>query len=59
MLRASISFFIIGLLAYLVGAGNLAGLSKNVGTMLLQIFVVLSVLSFMLSLFTGRAPRIP
>ena len=59
MLRASIAFFIIGLLAFAIGAGNLAGLSTSVGKLLLEVFLVLSVLSFLLSLVTGRSPRLP
>ena len=54
MLRASISFFIIGLLAVVLGANNIAGLSLEVGKLLLFVFVGLSVLSFLYTLITGR-----
>ncbi len=59
MLRASIGFFVIGLLAYAIGAGNLGVLSLDIGRMLLQIFIVLSVISLLFSLLTGRRPKLP
>ncbi len=59
MLRAAIAFFIIGLVAFAIGAGNLGGLSIDVGKLLLQIFLVLAIISFLVSLFTGRRTRLP
>ena len=57
MLRASIAFFIIGLLAVLLGANNVAGLSLEAGKILLFVFVALSVLGFLYTLVTGRRAR--
>ena len=54
MLRAAIVFFVIGLVAMLLGASGFAGLSVDIGRTLLFIFLVLAVLSFLVSLFTGR-----
>jgi uncharacterized membrane protein YtjA (UPF0391 family) len=59
MLRAAIVFFVIGLVAFALGAGNLAGMSTSVGKLLPEVFVVLAVLSLLASLITGRAPRLP
>lgn len=57
MLRAAIAFFVIGLVAIFLGAGGVAGVSMEIGRMLLVIFVVLAVISLLVSLFTGRGPR--
>ena len=59
MLRAAIMFFVVGLLAYAIGAGNLGILSIDVGKVLLEVFVILAIISFLASLFTGRRPRLP
>lgn len=53
MLRASIGFFIFGLLALFLGANNIAGISMELGKILLGIFVILAVISFIYSLATG------
>jgi uncharacterized membrane protein YtjA (UPF0391 family) len=54
MLRAAIAFFVIGLLAYFLGAGNIGGLSVELGKTILVVFLVLAVISFLVSLATGR-----
>jgi uncharacterized membrane protein YtjA (UPF0391 family) len=54
MLRAAITFFIIGIVAMLLGLGNVAGISVEVGKTLLFVFLVLAVISFVVSLVTGR-----
>ena len=54
MLRAAIAFFVIGLIAMFLGMGNIAGVSMELGRVLLFVFLVLAVLSFLVSLFTGR-----
>lgn len=57
MLRAAIAFFVIGLVAMLLGATGFGGLSVEIGRTLLFVFLVLAVLSFLVSLFTGRSAR--
>ena len=57
MLRAAITFFIIGLLAVFLGANNVAGISIELGRLLLYVFIVLALVSFAVSLITGRGPR--
>jgi uncharacterized membrane protein YtjA (UPF0391 family) len=54
MLRAAIAFFVLGLLSMLLGAYGVAGLSIDIGKMLLAIFLVFAVISFIASLVTGR-----
>jgi uncharacterized membrane protein YtjA (UPF0391 family) len=59
MLRAAIAFFVLGLIAILLGASGVAGLSMEIGRLLLWVFLVLAVISFVASLVTGkRAPNI-
>jgi uncharacterized membrane protein YtjA (UPF0391 family) len=54
MLRAALVFFVLGLIAILLGAGNVGGLSLEIGQTLLGIFLVLAVISLVASLITGR-----
>lgn len=54
MLRAAIIFFVVGIVAMLLGLGNIAGISVELGKTLLYAFLALSVISFLVSFFTGR-----
>lgn len=54
MLRAAIAFFVIGLLAMALGAGGFAGMSIEIGRVLLGVFVVLALISFVVGLVGGR-----
>lgn len=58
MLRAAIIFFIIALVAFLLGAGGIAGLTMEIGKMLLFVFLVLAVISFIMSLINGKRPTV-
>lgn len=58
MLRASIIFFVIALAAYALGAGGIAGMSVEIGKILLFVFLVLAVLSLIMGLVRGKSPRI-
>lgn len=57
MIRAAIAFFVLALIAFALGAGGVAGISMDIGRILLIVFLVLSVLSFLGSLLTGRNPK--
>jgi uncharacterized membrane protein YtjA (UPF0391 family) len=59
MLQAAITFFIIGLVAILLGANGIGGLSIDLGKTLLGVFLGLAVISFLLHLVTGRSPKLP
>lgn len=58
MLRAAIVFFVIALVAMLLGATGFAGLTMDIGKTLLFVFLVLAVISFIASLVTGRKGNI-
>jgi uncharacterized membrane protein YtjA (UPF0391 family) len=59
MLQAAIAFFVLALVAMVLGAGNIAGVSMEIGRTLLWVFLVLAVVSFIASLLTGRSKRLP
>ena len=54
MLRAAIAFFVLGLVAILLGANGIGGLSIDIGRTLLFIFLILAVISFIASLVVGK-----
>lgn len=54
MLRAAIAFFVLGLVAILLGANGVGGLSIDIGKTLLFIFLVLAVISFIASMVVGK-----
>ena len=54
MLRAALAFFVLGLVAILLGAGNVGGVSLEIGQTLLGVFLILAVISLVASLVTGR-----
>lgn len=57
MLRAAIVFFALALVAILLGATGFAGISMDIGKMLLGIFLVLAIISFVGSMLTGRSTK--
>jgi|APLak6261662433_1056034.scaffolds.fasta_scaffold87504_2 uncharacterized membrane protein YtjA (UPF0391 family) len=54
MLRAAIIFFVLGLVSVLLGANGIAGLSIEIGKILLTVFLILAVVSFVVSLVSGK-----
>lgn len=58
MLNAAITFFIIALIAFLLGATGFAGMSLEIGQTLLGVFLVLALVSYVVSLGRGRSPRV-
>lgn len=59
MLNAAITFFVIALVAFILGATGFAGVSMEIGKTLLFVFLVLAVISFAINMIRGgRAPRI-
>ncbi len=58
MVRAAIGFFVLAILAYIFGANGIAGVSMEIGRTLIAIFVILAVLTFVMSLITGRSKRL-
>jgi uncharacterized membrane protein YtjA (UPF0391 family) len=57
MLRAALGFFVIAIVAMLLGAGGVAGVSMEMGRMLLFVFLVLAVVSLVAGLIQGRTPK--
>ncbi len=54
MIRAALAFFILALVAILFGANGIAGVSMEIGKILLMVFLVLAVISFVAALVTGK-----
>ncbi|AUN99147.1 DUF1328 domain-containing protein [Bacteriovorax stolpii] len=46
MLKAAITFFILGVLAMLLGSFGIFGLSTDMGEMILSIFFIFALMSF-------------
>lgn len=59
MIRAAISFFVLAIIAYLLGANGVAGLSMEIGRIFLYVFLILAVISFVGALVTGNKTRLP
>ena len=59
MLRAALAFFVLALVSYLFGAYGVAGLSMEIGRVLLFVFLILAVISFVASLISGRGNPLP
>lgn len=57
MLKAAISFFVLGLVFILLGAHGVAGLNVDIGKTLLFIFMILAIISFIFSLVVSKYPR--
>ncbi len=57
MLQAAITFFVLALLAMLLGASGFAGISMEIGRTLLFVFLVLAIISFIASMVTGRRTK--
>ncbi len=57
MINAAISFFVLAIIAFLLGANGIAGLSMEIGKILLFVFLILAVVSFVGAMLTGRNPK--
>ena len=58
MIRAAISFFILALVAYVLGANGIAGMSVEIGQILLWIFLAIAIISAITGIVTGRRVKI-
>lgn len=60
MIRAAIAFFVLALIALVLGATGIAGLSMEIGKILIVVFLVLAAISFVVALVSGkRVGRLP
>ncbi|MGE0529634.1 MAG: DUF1328 family protein [Bdellovibrionales bacterium] len=57
MLRAALAFFVLAILAYILGATGVAGISMDIGRILLVVFLVLAVIGVAVGLLGGRRPK--
>ncbi len=57
MIRAALGFFVLALIAIVLGANGVAGVSMEAGKILLFVFLVLAVLSGVVGLVTGKGPK--
>ncbi len=57
MIRAAILFFALALVALVLGAQNIAGVSMEIGKILVIAFLVLAVITGVIGLVTGRSPK--
>lgn len=53
MLRIAIIFFVIAIIAFIFGASGIAGMSMEIGRLLLLVFVALAIISLLIN-FMGR-----
>lgn len=56
MLRAAIAFFVLALVALILGATGFAGVSMEIGQSLLVVFLILAAISFVAGMVTGKRP---
>jgi uncharacterized membrane protein YtjA (UPF0391 family) len=54
MIRAAIAFFVLGLVSILLGFNGVGGLSLEFSKMILFLFLILSIVSYIASLYTTR-----
>ncbi len=59
MLRAAITFFVLAIVAVLFGAYGIAGVSMEIGKLLLVVFLVFAVITFIGGMFQHRDHNIP
>jgi len=57
MLRAAIIFFVLALVSMGFGAYGFAGMSMEIGRLLLFVFIALALVSVVVGLVTGRSPK--
>ena len=59
MLRYAVIFFVVALIAALLGFGGIAGAATDIAVLLFWVFVILFLSSLIIGLVTGRKVRTP
>jgi len=59
MLRYALIFFVVALIAAVLGFGELAGAATSIALLLFWVFVVLFLVSLIVGLVSGRNVRTP
>jgi uncharacterized membrane protein YtjA (UPF0391 family) len=54
MLRSAIMFFILAIIAAVLGLGNIAGLSMEIARILIAVFIILAIISGLVHIFRGK-----
>lgn len=54
MIRASLTFLVLALIAFLLGASGIAAVSVEISKILLIVFLALAVVSYLFSLISGK-----
>ncbi len=57
MLRAALGFFLFGMVALLLGAYNVGGISIEIGRTLLFVFLGLALITTIAGLVVGKSPH--
>lgn len=57
MIKTAIGFFILAIIAFMFGAYGIAGVSMNIGKILLGVFLVIAVISLLAGLFYNQGKR--
>lgn len=58
MIRSAVSFFILAIVAYALGSYQIAGLSLDIGKILLIVFLAFAAISLIFSLLMGKKQKI-
>jgi len=58
MTKVAFGFFIVGVLAYVLGANNIAGLSVDYGVLLMIMFLALALRSILVEMFSSEKKEI-
>lgn len=58
LLRAAIAFFIIAIIAAVLGFGNIAGGATEIAKILFFVFLVVFVILLVMGLLTGKRPAV-
>lgn len=58
MLQAALMFFVLALVALIFGASGFAGMSMEIGRILLIAFLILAAVSAVIGMVRGRNPKI-
>ncbi len=59
MLRWALIFLVVALIAGVLGFGGIAGTASGIASTLFWVFVVLFLVSLVVSLVTGKKPMVP
>lgn len=58
LLRAAIAFFVIAIIAAVLGFGNIAGGAADIAKILFYVFIVVFVILLVMGLLTGKRPAV-